>query len=194
MEIGKYKTALVNKSKIDNIFGILLYSNSNPFLVKVIKDEDFWNSLHTNSGTKFPIFALKPKLGYYSLPNQNNHTLYHLIPIWKEPSENQELLKELGIPDTKKLPLLVICTEVNKTYLSCAYEIKGDSINSVFNSLNKFCKIINDTVEKFDEKNLKNNESLFREISKNFEYYVAWNELNKGYGMFKKIRSFFKLF
>lgn len=51
----QYKTA--------NIFGLIIYSERNPHIVKVLKDVDYWNSLNTRT-PGWIVFAVKPGSEY----------------------------------------------------------------------------------------------------------------------------------
>ena len=47
-----------------NLFGLIAYSERNPFMVKVLRDKDFWNSL--NSRTEgWILYAVKPDSRFY---------------------------------------------------------------------------------------------------------------------------------
>lgn len=47
-----------------NIFGLIAYSERNPYIVKVLRDDDFWRSL--NARTKgWILYAIKPDSRYY---------------------------------------------------------------------------------------------------------------------------------
>ena len=50
---------------IHNVFGIILYSNKNPLVKKVLRDKDYWQSLDAISGPRWPVLAMCPPPGRY---------------------------------------------------------------------------------------------------------------------------------
>ncbi len=71
-----------------NIFGVILYTEEHPFIVKVLRDRDYWASL--NARTKnWILYAIKP----------DDHFI-HLTDDY--------LLPQMGVADSRELPLLVI--------------------------------------------------------------------------------------
>ncbi len=188
LEIGSFNAEIINHSPIKGIFGILLYSKSNPYMLKVLRDKDFWNTLDENSGKLFPIFSIRPKDGEYEKHNNDEPSFGYFIPVWKEPKENLILLQELGIADTKSLPIFLIYTEIEGQQYYSAYKINGEDIDSTFKSINDFCIIVAETIENFDTKNLINNESIYREVTGNIEYLVSWQK-----DSFLRIFAFMKL-
>lgn len=189
IEIGSFNGVLVNNSQESNIIGVVLYSSSNPFVIKVLKDNDFWNALHINSGPVFPIIAIQPKDGEYKTPMTKSNTLQYLIPVWEEPDENLKLLSELGITDTKELPMFLIYAKIKDENYCTVYSFKSNTIDNTYNELNEICSIINNTIQKFDIENLSNTDSLYRELTGSINYVFTWKKISSTFSLFNKIKS-----
>ena len=52
------------------IFGFIMYTRRHSYIKKVLEDVDFWNELDEISGSRWPIFAVRPLAqGHYQSPN-----------------------------------------------------------------------------------------------------------------------------
>ena len=87
--IANYDLSLISQSNSKHIFGIIINTQSNAHIIKVLKDNDYWAALDTNSGPDFPIFSIKPKDNIAKEKTKNKFEFDYLIPIWKEPKENE---------------------------------------------------------------------------------------------------------
>ena len=45
---------------LSRIYGFILYTDKDPYVAKVLRDEDFWNALDSISGANWPIFSVRP--------------------------------------------------------------------------------------------------------------------------------------
>lgn len=194
IKIGKYPLQLkTNTKNITKVYGLILYTESHPHVIKALRDDDYWNALDKNSGNKVAIFAIKPKQGRMVFPNFPKGTIGMMVKIWKEPNENNELIKELGITDTKKLPMLIMFTEFNNDFHYCGYKITSKDTPNTYKSINEILVNVNQTIEKIKPENLNDSESLFREIKGNLDYVFTWKKMDKNLTFIRKIKSFFKI-
>lgn len=54
---------------LSRIYGFILYTDKDPFVAKVLRDEDFWQALNSISGPSWPIFAVRPLIkGSFRIP------------------------------------------------------------------------------------------------------------------------------
>lgn len=120
----------------DKIFCLLLYTKKNPHVVKCLKDDDYWGSLNERSGKLFNIYAVRPKTGNYGISGNNSNnqlTMSFLISIWEEPSDNEELISELALSDTKDLPVIYF---LNKDFGEAyTVPIMGDNKEDIYNDI-----------------------------------------------------------
>ena len=200
IKIGNYpiEPQICIQGEVVQVYGLILYTDSHPNIKKALRDDDYWNALDVNSGSKIAIFAVKPDVGEYYRRRikVDPHSSVLMIPtseVWKEPERNKELLKELGLGDTKKLPLFIIFTEINGEPFYCAYKIDGNDANTIYHSINKIVTIMKNVVERFKPENLSNMDSLFREIKGDLEYIHQWQNFFTGLDTIKKIKSYLNL-
>lgn len=115
-----YKTA--------NIFGVIAYTDQNPYVIKVLQDEVFWNSL--NARTKgWILYAIKPNSNYYKGGNAGF------------------INNSLGVKPDDLPQLILLSIGSNQTMMQRNYPIAGDSIESTYNSIAKTIDIITTSVE-----------------------------------------------
>jgi len=125
---------IIDTSEIKT-FGIIVYTDENPNIVKLLKDDDYWNALVSSSGKKFTLFAVKPKKGYAEFPKMQSNTMGFMQAIWKEPKDNLELLSILEVKSTQNLPLFFLFTKVGKYLLKNNISINDNDIGSALKQL-----------------------------------------------------------
>jgi hypothetical protein len=130
---------------LSRIYGFILYTDKDPYVAKVLRDEDFWNALDSISGANWPIFAVRPlSKGQYSIPSSSSSdVISYMVPTWIEPRANMQVLRDFGLKDTENLPLFVAfmwddTDELNQV----AIPIVGKDIDMVYNSIAEIVKVI----------------------------------------------------
>lgn len=130
---------------LSRIYGFILYTDKDPYVAKVLRDEDFWNALNSISGTNWPIFAVRPlRKGHYSIPSSGSSDMInYMVPTWDEPRANMQVLRDFGLKDTGNLPLFVAfmwddTDELNQV----AIPIEGKDIDTVYNSIEEIVKVV----------------------------------------------------
>jgi len=190
-EITKQDLSILkfNSSTLRNIFGIVLYTERNAFLRKVLNDKDYWESLDMRSGNEFTIFATMLKKGKIDSPNRINNPNY-MVPIWLEPEENKKFLEALGITDSRNLPTFTLYANLKNQFHTCSYIIESESIEQTYKSLRDICDIIDNTIKKIEESNHQNTEAILRELKGNINYSQFWKKSFKGLEVLRKLKSF----
>lgn len=130
---------------LSRIYGFILYTDQDPYVVKVLRDEDFWNALNSISGTNWPIFAVRPlRKGNYTLPaSSRTGIISYMVPTWVEPKTNMQVLRDFGLENTESLPLFVAfmwddTDELNQVTIP----IQGKNTDAVYNSIEEIVKVI----------------------------------------------------
>ena len=130
---------------LSRIYGFILYTDCNPYVAKVLRDNDFWKALDSISGNNWPIFAVRPlRKGNYSLPaSSRSDIISYMVPTWVEPKTNMQVLRDFGLEKTNRLPLFVAfmwddTDELNQV----AIPIEGKNTDAVYNSIEEIVKVI----------------------------------------------------
>jgi len=133
---------------LSRIYGFILYTDKDPYVAKVLRDEDFWNALDSISGANWPLFAVRPLCkGKYSIPTSSrSNMISYMVQTWVEPRTNMQVLHDFGLKNTESLPLFVAfmwddTDELNQV----AIPIEGKNIDAVYNSIEEIVKIISKT-------------------------------------------------
>lgn len=146
------------------IYGFILFTERDPYVIKALRDDDFWNALNERSGPNWPVFSVRPmKKGHLEIPEARPGTLQYLVPIWKEPNDNKEFIEFFGIESSRNLPCFVtfIWDDFGELH-QFIIKIKSDSQESVYDSLEKIIDTIANAESKISEEN-KGSDSVFRE-------------------------------
>ncbi|MBD1857961.1 MULTISPECIES: hypothetical protein [Leptolyngbya] len=129
------------------LFGIVLFTEAHPHIVKVLKDQEYYAALDEISGDSIAVFAtmlLRGKLEYPDLPPG---TIGMLVPIWKEPSKNKEVLSWFDIKDSQKLPIFVLFGFESGLLYYQKYALSDTSVQQSFDSLREVLSSISTKIQ-----------------------------------------------
>lgn len=157
-------------ANISRIYGFILYTERDPYIAKVLRDDDFWNALDSISGRNWPIFATRPlEQGQMEIKGGSSGYTGFMVQTWKEPSMNIPILKDFGLEDSQDLPLFVVFMWDNDDNLNeVAIPIQGNDTDSVFHSLEEIVKAIA-RVEDAVLPEYKGTVNVFRNVKSEFE-------------------------
>jgi hypothetical protein len=128
---------------LSRIYGFILYTEQHPYISKVLQDTDFWKSLDSISGPRWPIFAVRPlKQGQWSWPKSDRNICF-MVRTWDEPEVNKVILDDFGLKDSKELPLFVVFMwDDNDELNEISISIEGKTTDEVYHSLESVVKTI----------------------------------------------------
>ena len=151
------------------ICGIILYTEKDPLVIKVLNDDDLWNSLDEISGKRWPIFSIRPfKKGSYK-----KKWFWEKEKKWVEPKENLKYLEKLGIDDSEIIKFIQ-CPITGKNKYETYDSIKG----------------IVETISKAEKNILPENrksEAVFREVKGSLEHMLFHKKFGK---LYKPVKGF----
>ena len=157
------------------IYGFILYTKSHPFVIKALKDPDFWNALDDISGPNWPIFSVKPN------PQKETKLLRKPCAKMKDVvpvnGDYKKFLKFFGITDMDMLPcFMAFIWDDDGKLRTIACKIASKPETAVYDSLEEIVKIITKVEAKIPEED-KTTELLFQKVEKalkmrNFKYVI----------------------
>jgi hypothetical protein len=149
---------------LSRIYGFILYTDQDPYVVKVLRDEVFWNALNSISGANWPIFAVRPlRKGNYSLPSDNDSLISdETINLFKRYREIERCFKTSGVSMTPQRCMYVL-------YLS--YYKKRKDYATIIKEIELFAQ------------EYKEDNKLDRAVSRVFIYAPFKKALDKRYGI-----------
>ena len=177
-----------NQDGLVDIFGLILFTDEHPNIKKVLRDDDYWDSLHEISGEKWAIFSIRPKKGSFGFPELGPGEVGLMVPVWKEPAENKPLLKEFGIRSTERLPLFIAFTHIDGEILKTELRLKDGSIDDAYNSMKGAVSLLAEAVNNILPENSKNALGVHAAVELAVDGHNNWQALKKGidfYGWIK---------
>jgi len=157
------------KKDVINIFGVIVYTDAHPHIKKVLVDDDYWKALDELSGPSWPIFTIRPAKGTYGLPQFPRGTIGMMVPVYKEPVENKQLVEAFGIRSTDKPIFVLFCQEDDGTILSHRLPLKDNSIEDAYASLKEAASLGKKAVDGLKTQNRNNAIGAYNAITQQLE-------------------------
>lgn len=200
--IDKFDLKVINDCCCkSNIFGFILFSEINYSVVKVMRDADFINALHSISGPNWPILFVSPlekKIADFDNTGSEG-TIGYTRCLSKETEYNKGALEFFDLKDSESdLPCFVVFSrDVNnsKVFSQRAFRINGKTEDEVRQSLEVIVSTIadiertvrNGSVEQF------NDQFVFWEATKKLDQMEVGNFIRKSLPGVSSVASFFAL-
>lgn len=134
------------------LFGTILFTEANPYVVKVLKDKEYFAALDEVSGPYLAVFVAMLFLGELKYPKPPPGEMPMLKPIWKEPLENLQLLPFFEIKDSRELPFFVLFGFDQDDFYYQKYPIRANSEAETFDSLREVFINTTSDVQKYTNK------------------------------------------
>ena len=175
---------------VANIFGIVLYTDAHANLKKALRDEDYWKALDEVSGSKWPVFSIRAIGGRYETPSPPPVVAAFMVPIWKEPAANKQLLEVFELDSTKNLPVLVVFTLDDQEQLyRTVVKLEDESPESAFKSLKEVLRAVADAVGGVAPENLPHGPGVMAAVNLRLEDLGSRARLKKAYSLLKELKS-----
>lgn len=116
------------------LYGVILFTEAHPFVVKALKDDEFWKAIDVLSGSAWMIFATRLFSGSWEKPTEIAESRGFIRPLWREPSANKELLECFEISDSTRPYFVIFNVDGDKLYYA-AHRVRGETAEEVYRSL-----------------------------------------------------------
>lgn len=178
-----------NKEGVAQLFGILLYTDLHPHIVKVLRDDDYWRSFDELTGERFCVFSIKPAQGKYIVSGSAPGTRGMMIQYWEEPAANKEIINLLGINNTKNMPMLLLFTEIDGELLKIELELDHSSTEIAYNSIKKQLEFSSKALSQIKEENLNNPSGLYSALQLQVDDRAKWKTFKKAIDLYSYIKN-----
>ncbi|MBL0611821.1 hypothetical protein JD508_16395 [Aeromonas jandaei] len=178
-----------SKSDVIQLFGVILYTDKNPNIKKILRDDDYWLALHELTGDNFAVFSVRPERGFYKYPQLPSGIFGMMLKIWNEPSENKKLIDLFEIDSTENLPLLLLFTEVDDRYLSIKLEINDASENDAYNSTKEHLEFACKVISRIKKENYNNPEGIYAALAMEHDHKGTWKIIKNGINIYRAIKD-----
>lgn len=184
-ELKREIEAFEKDPSIVKIFGAIIYSDRHPHIKKVLKDEDYWRALDEISGQRWAIFSARATEGHTEIKGGGPPgSLSMMISVWVEPIENRKLVEYLQLESTQK-PAFIIFTRLKTgEILKSILNLDDSSPENAYKRLRQIIDDLTSAVEKIENENIKDVETVFNAINMTAERIRDWDT----------VRSVFKLY
>lgn len=184
------------------IYGFIMYTQRHSYIIKVLRDDDFWNELDEISGANWPIFSVKPrKEVQYSRVHNNrldslNTTrdtlLYQMMTITDcEPNYNREFLKLFSLDELIDLPCFVTFIWRNEHEIEqVIWKLSNKNEEEAFDSIREVVEIISRTESEILPEYKKNDE-VFRNVKGAIEATIYRKKTIRIIDAIKTLKEYF---
>ncbi|MEY2195753.1 hypothetical protein AB7942_23915 [Neobacillus sp. BF23-41] len=168
----------------NKLYGILLFTEKDPTLINMLKNETYYEAINLRSGEELDIFATMLFKGTERYPKPRPGEMSFMLPIWVEPRQNEELFSLFDIKDSRELPRFVLFG-VNSTEEGVEYsyyhkaKINTESIETAYKSIEEIITIATDAVKTLEEKGSYNRDQLEKLLSKKLTISKVWTGLKE---------------
>ena len=129
-------------------FGLILFTESHPNVIKMLQDRIYYMALDSTSGDDICVFATMLFPANFAYPTPPPGMFGKMKPIWVEPSANLKILSWFNIDDRKSLPVLVIFSTFDDTIHWEIYPIKHEKPGRIFDSVHSALESIAELIDK----------------------------------------------
>lgn len=153
------------------IAGFILYTRKHANVAKILKDDDYWNSLDELSGPNWPIFAVRPlESGYCSFRGRYDPgTINMMLPTYHDPNANIRVLKYFGLEEAGDLPcFIVFMWDDNNQLRQIDWKVNDYSIETAYNSIKEVVELISKAEQEILPE-YKMSTSVFRQVKSEIE-------------------------
>lgn len=190
------KELVEGEKNLSRIYGFILYTEENPYVCKVLRDDDFWKALDRKSGSNWPIFAARPlQQGQMKvMGGGNSNYIGFMVQTWNEPSNNIPVLRDFGLNDSQDLPMFVVFMWDDDGNLNeVAIPIQGRDTDSVYHSLEEIVQAIA-RVENAVLPEYKGTVNVFRNVKFELESLKLKHKIISRGKIMKRIADFLGIF
>ena len=188
------KELVEGDKNLSRIYGFIFYTDKDPYVAKVLRDDDFWNALNDISGSNWPIFAARPlqKGGYRH--SSVSGGIGYMVQTWEEPKDNLPIINDFGLQDSRELPLFIVFMWDDEDRLhEITIKIEGNDIDSVYSSLKEIVTAIA-KVEDAVLPEYKGTVNVFRNVKSELEFLKLKHKVIEKGKAVEKILSFLSVF
>jgi len=167
------------KENLVDVLGFILYTEIDSNIVKVLNDDDYWNGFDYASGEKWAIFSIRAQKGHTRMPDVRFKpgVRYRIVPIWEEPKENKNIMKEFELSDTRNFPILLLVSKRNDEMLKTHIQLDDTTQDSARNSIKKAIEIVTTAIDKVDE---DESDFVFEAVKRGVGRHKTWTIFKKG--------------
>ena len=154
-----------------DVYGVVVYTNRHASIRKVLNDKEYWEAFDEVSGDRFVVFAVKsspansstPSAAFANISTSNNidlTTKFPMIDVSPQYTSTTDMISELGLDDSIKLPALIIFKKFEHQERPKCISIRLDdtSLDNAYQSIRVGIKVVSTALNNMDVSNLQSKE------------------------------------
>lgn len=159
------------------LHALLMFTAEHAHVIKMLQDPAYYQALNEMTCNKIALFHTRLFQGRFEPSGSPKDTLALMVPIWKEPSENKQLLTAFEMEDSRELPCLVVFLFHDGFLQFAKSSIGGESKEDVFNLTSDIIKRLVSVVDKTESKlgSMENAKFVMKKINikRGFKNFIA---------------------
>ncbi|HEX8673959.1 MAG TPA: hypothetical protein VF710_18825 [Longimicrobium sp.] len=173
-----------------NLFGVILYTDAHANVKKVLRDQDCWDAFDDVSGPQWAVFAIRTKQGKHGFPSFPRGTVGYMVPIWKEPRENRELIEAFELSSTEGLPSLVAFSEGDDgTVYRTVQKLDDSSKDTAYSSIKEALAEVARAVSRVRPENLHDAEGVHTAVDYAVTNAKDWKAMKRYFSTWRVVKS-----
>ena len=162
MKLQPHINRVLDNPNVLHVFGLILFTDEHPYVVKVLRDEDYWKEFDKMSGDSLAIFSAKPRRGAYDMPAPRPADLHYMVQIWQEPVENEELLSTFHLRSTEYLPKFVVFAQMpDDSILQCSLPLTNENEQAAYRRLRDIIRLVSGAARGIAEQYKSDTENVY---------------------------------
>jgi len=186
LDLARVKQA---NNNVPHIFGVILYTDTHANIKKTLRDQDYWDALDEISGSKWAVFAIRALAGQWGWPNIPPGAFGMMVPVWKEPVANNELLETFDLNDTKQLPALIVFVLNGDELQRTIVPLDDSTLETAFSSMRTVFTKVADAINGIASENLNNSEGVFSAVDYALQNYKDKKMISNAYRILKELKD-----
>jgi hypothetical protein len=173
-----------------NLYGIILYTDAHAHIKKVLADHDYWLALDEVSGPRWVVYAARAAQGHLEWPKVRPGALGLMVPVWREPRENLELISGLGIDSSRDLPSLLVfaCDEKDRVWRRFV-KLSDASVLAAYDSLKVAMADVALALEQMSDKYRRVDARAFHVVGYRLDSRREWELMKTAVSAWEWLRS-----
>lgn len=173
-----------------NLYGVVLYTDAHANIKKVLRDPDCWAAFDEVSGSQWAVLAIRARQGKTGFPDFPRGTIGYMVPVWKEPGENRELLEAFELSSTEGLPSVVAFTEApDGRVLRTVQKLDDSSADAAYSSLKDALSVIARAVSNVREEHLKDAEGVYTAVDYALRNAQEWRTMKSILSTWRSVKT-----
>jgi len=175
-------------AEVADLFGLIVYTKSHANILKVLRDDDYWQAFDAVSGPRLAVFSIR------ALPpeqeTQGGTSMGFMRGKAGEPEENISLLRDLGLSGSNNFPLLLLFTRDGDDIYRIAIPLDDTSEAAAYQSIKDNLTLVAETLAAVDPTNLKEPLGLTGAMNLAIDHREGVKMIRKATDLFLWIKKF----